>query len=33
MGQRARIRALELYSIERLVRDHEKIYLELMSSV
>jgi glycosyltransferase involved in cell wall biosynthesis len=33
MGQRARIRALELYSVERLVRDHEKIYLELMSSV
>ena len=33
MGQIARNRALELYSIERLVRDHEKIYLELTRSV
>jgi glycosyltransferase involved in cell wall biosynthesis len=33
MGHIGRIRALELYSIERLVRDHEKIYLELTSSV
>ena len=33
MGQRAQVRALELYSVERLVRDHEKIYLDLIKSV
>lgn len=33
MGQRAQVRALELYSVERLVRDHEKIYLDLIMSV
>jgi len=33
MGQRAQVRALELYSVERLVRDHEKIYLNLIKSV
>ena len=33
MGQKAQDRALGLYSVERLVRDHEKIYLDLMKSV
>lgn len=33
MGERARVRALELYSVERLVRDHEDIYIDLMKSV
>lgn len=33
LGHRGKIRALELYSVERLVRDHEKIYLDLIESV
>lgn len=33
LGQRAKVRALELYSVERLVRDHEDIYIDLMNSV
>jgi len=33
MGQRAQVRALERFSVERLVRDHEKIYLDLIKSV
>lgn len=33
LGQKARVRALELYSVERLVHDHENIYLEIMKSI